>query len=123
VRKGAVVELNVRLRDPAASNAAGRTPSVARVDVLVGPIAGSAASRSTDRAPGTAVARRFTASDWRQDGEIITITWRLPAITGPLYLRVRGTGTSELEPVADSKGENPWDDLWFYANPIFITLK
>jgi hypothetical protein len=20
----------------------------------------------------------------------------------------------------DTAGENPWDDLWFYANPVFI---
>lgn len=123
VRKGAVVELNIRLRDPAAANAAGRTPGVARVDVIVGPVTGAAANHSADSAPCTAVARRFIASDWWQDGEIITMTWRLPAVTGPLYLRVRGTGTAELEPAADPKGENPWDDLWFYANPIFITVK
>ena len=123
VRKGAVVELTIRLRDPAAANAAGRTPGVARVDIITGPVTGPAANRSIASAPGTAVARRFTASDWRREGEIITLTWRLPAITGPLYLRVRGTGTDELEPVADPKGEDPWSDLWFYANPIFITVK
>jgi hypothetical protein len=123
VAKGARVDLTIRLRDPAAANAAGRMPSVARVDVIIGPVTGPAANRTVDRAPGTAVARRFTASDWRQEGEIITMTWRLPAVTGPLYLRVRGTGTAELEPVADPKGESPWDDLWFYANPIFVTMK
>ena len=123
VRKGQMVTVTIRLRDPAAANAGGKTPGVARVDLISGPITGPVANRSTDRAPGTSVARRFTAGEWQRDGEIITMTTSLPAVTGPLYLRVRGTNTAELEPGADPKGENPWDDLWFYANPIFITMK
>jgi hypothetical protein len=37
-----------------------------------------------------------------------------------MYLRVRGTSTTELEPQMDDAGENPWTDLWFYSNPIFV---
>ncbi|WP_164156487.1 CehA/McbA family metallohydrolase domain-containing protein [Sandarakinorhabdus rubra] len=122
-RNGRPVDISIRLRDPAAPNAAERTPEVARIDLISGPITGPAANRSTDRAAGTGVIRRFTASDWRRDGEVLTMTYRIPAITGPLYLRVRGTSTAELEPSADPKGEDPWADLWFYANPIFITVK
>ena len=122
-RLGQPITVTIRLRDPAGANAAGRTPEVARVDLITGAITGPAANRSIDRAPGTAVARRFTAADWRRDGEIITITHQLPAVSGPIYLRVRGTSTGELEPSTDPKGENPWDDLWFYANPIFISVK
>ena len=51
------------------------------------------------------------------------MTHRIPAVTGPLYLRVRGTSSDELEPTADPKGEDPWSDLWFYADPIFVTVK
>jgi hypothetical protein len=39
---------------------------------------------------------------------------------GPAYIRVRGTNTTELEPEPDPAGENPWQDLWFYSNPVFI---
>ena len=28
-----------------------------------------------------------------------------------------------LEPAMDPPGENPWTDLWFYSNPIFIEVK
>ena len=89
------------------------------IDAYTGP----AANRSTDRASGTAVARRFTASDWRRDGEYLSMTYSIPSVDGPMYLRVRGTSTAELEPLADPKGEDPWSDLWFYANPIFVTVK
>jgi hypothetical protein len=40
-----------------------------------------------------------------------------------MYLRVRGTNTSEMEPELDLRGENPWQDLWFYSNPIFVEVK
>lgn len=39
------------------------------------------------------------------------------------FIRVRGTNTAELEPAADARGEDPWSDLWFYANPIFVSMK
>ena len=38
------------------------------------------------------------------------------------YIRLRGTNTNELEPAADPLGENPWDDLWFYTNPVFVEM-
>lgn len=123
LRKGQAVDLRIRVRDPAAANAGGRTPAVARIDLIGGSITGPAANRNTDRAPGTSVIRRFAAADWQRDGEIITITHRIPAVAGPMYLRVRGTSTTEAEPGPDPKGEDPWDDLWFYANPIFLSVK
>lgn len=123
VRKGAAVEISIRLRDPAAANAGGRSPSVSRVDLIMGPVTGPVADRTTARAPATTVTHHFTAADWRREGEVLTMTHRIPAVTGPLYLRVRGTSTDELEPTADPKGEDPWSDLWFYANPIFVTVK
>jgi hypothetical protein len=38
-------------------------------------------------------------------------------------LRLRGTNTAQGEPEADAKDENPWTDLWFYSNPIFVSVK
>jgi hypothetical protein len=122
-RKGQTLTVTIRLRDPAAANAGGRTPDVARVDLITGPVTGSVADRTTARAPATAVTHRFTAADWSRDGEVLTMTHRIPAVTGPLYLRVRGTSSDEQEPEADPKGEDPWSDLWFYANPIFVIVK
>ncbi|VXB26417.1 hypothetical protein NOCARDAX2BIS_190029 [Nocardioides sp. AX2bis] len=34
----------------------------------------------------------------------------------------RGTSTDEMEPEADGL-ENPWDDLWFYSNPVFVNVR
>lgn len=122
-RKASPIDVLIRLRDPSGANAAGKTPQLVRVDLITGPITGHAADRTTHVAPGTNVTRRFTSADWQRDGEYLTMSHRIPATTGPLYLRLRGTNTTELEPNPDPKGENPWDDLWFYANPIYIVPK
>ena len=42
-------------------------------------------------------------------------------VAGPMYLRVRGTNTDEMEPLADGQ-EDPWSDLWFYSNPVFVDV-
>ncbi|MEU0351466.1 hypothetical protein ABZ302_32265 [Streptomyces sp. NPDC006237] len=38
------------------------------------------------------------------------------------YARVRGTNTDEAEPLDDGL-ESPWDDLWFYSNPVFVKVR
>ena len=118
--EGGDVEVTIRLRDPAGQNHGGRSPEVARVDLIVGEITGPAADRSSDRNPTTRVAERFTAEQWRRDGEYLTMSFTLPDVHHPTYLRVRGTSTHEMEPDLDPRGEDPWTDLWFYSNPIFI---
>jgi hypothetical protein len=120
VMTGQDVDILIEVRDPAAPNQGGKSPSVARVDLIVGDVTGPAADRTTDRSPSTRVERRFTAADWRKDGEKLIMRHRLQNVQGPLYIRVRGTSTSELEPVSDPKGEDPWSDLWFYGNPVFV---
>ncbi|MEV0806330.1 hypothetical protein [Micromonospora sp. NPDC050200] len=32
------------------------------------------------------------------------------------------TAPDEAEPLADGK-ESPWDDLWFYSNPVFVRVR
>ncbi|MFN4134451.1 MAG: phosphoesterase [Novosphingobium sp.] len=123
VRKGQPLLIEIRVRDPKRFNAGGRDPMVRRIDLIGGPVTGPASDRSADRAPQTAVIARFTAADWKVEGEDIVVRHRLPEVSGPIYLRVRGTNTDELEPAIDPAGENPWDDLWFYANPVFVSIK
>lgn len=33
------------------------------------------------------------------------------------------TNGSEPEPTPDPRGEDPWSDLWFYSNPIFLDVR
>jgi hypothetical protein len=51
------------------------------------------------------------------------ITYLLEDMNADSYIRIRGTNGKELEPEVDPAGEDPWADLWFYSNPIFIELE
>jgi hypothetical protein len=100
-------------------NAGGHNPAVKRIDLIMGDITGIGANPAVNSNTSTQVVRRFTASDWKQDGEYLAMTETLKT-KGQHYVRVRGTNTDELEPEQDPPAEDPWHDLWFYTNPIFI---
>jgi hypothetical protein len=117
-----LIDVTIRLRDPDASNARGENPSVRRVDLITGDVTGPVSDRSTDINPTTKVHRRFSEGDWKRDGEWLTISFTIEGVDHSQYVRVRGTNTDQLEPETDPAGEDPWSDLWFYSNPIFITL-
>lgn len=123
VAPGSDVQLTIRFRDPECPNHRGVNPSVSRVDLITGAVLGRAADRESDRNPTTQVIQRFTPAVWRSDGPYRVIEYTLENVRQPLYLRVRGTSGSEPEPEPDRLGEDPWNDLWFYSNPVFVTLR
>lgn len=45
----------------------------------------------------------------------------LPELAGGGFVRVRGSNTDAPVPQPDGAGEDPWQDLWFYSNPVFVT--
>ena len=120
--KGQTIALTIRFRDPDTRNARGDNPRVSRVDLIVGDVQGVAADANVDRNPTTRVLARFVDKQWKRDGDRYSITTTLPQTERNVYLRVRGTNTQDLEPPMDIVGENPWSDLWFYSNPIFIEV-
>ncbi|MDO8909240.1 MAG: phosphoesterase [Pseudohongiella sp.] len=123
VSRGADLNISIRFLDPDANNFNGKNPSVQRVDLIVGQITGKVVDPATSTTASTNVEARFSDSDWRTDGNYRVIDYTLSDVQAPLYLRVRGTNTTELEPEPDPAGENPWDDLWFYSNPIFVQVE
>jgi hypothetical protein len=54
---------------------------------------------------------------------MLTMRHKLRNVRAPIYLRVRGSNSTESEPAIDPKGEDPWSDVWFYANPIFVNIR
>lgn len=121
-QRGDDVNLRIRFLDPDAPNHNGDTPSVSRVDLIVGDITGPAARPDVDIHPSTRVAARFTPEQWHRDGAYRVIEHTLKNVRAPIYLRVRGTNTDELEPQPDRDNEDAWQDLWFYSNPVFVEL-
>jgi hypothetical protein len=115
--------LRVRFRAPDGKNGGGFQPQVQRVDVIQGVVSGPVQNRNSDEAPNTKVTKRFYASDWQTKRGYSEFRLALGKVNHSGYLRLRGTNNKdEHEPEADAKGENPWHDLWFYSNPVFIKL-
>ncbi|MEU6608453.1 phosphoesterase [Streptomyces shenzhenensis] len=116
------VEIEIRFRPLSGPNHNGDRPQVRRVDLITGQITGPAASLDTDTNPTTKVVARFGPNDWHKQGKDYVIKHTLRGVETDLYARVRGTSTDEAEPLADGK-ESPWEDLWFYSNPVFVRVR
>ncbi|KUO16217.1 CehA/McbA family metallohydrolase domain-containing protein [Streptomyces dysideae] len=116
------VDIEIRFRPLAGRNANGDHPEVRRVDLIVGQVTGPSADLDSDTNPTTKVVARFGPRDWRRQGHEYVIRYTLRNVETDLYARVRGTSTDEAEPLADGL-ESPWDDLWFYSNPVFVQVR
>jgi hypothetical protein len=117
------VTIVIRLRDPIQPNSHGNVPEVRHVDLIIGNVTGPVADRTAATNPTTQVAKRFGPDDWDRQGEYLTMSHTVRNVTSDMYIRVRGTNTDQLEPDRDPRGEDPWADLWFYSNPIFIDVR
>jgi len=113
----------VKFLDPDGLNAHNESPTVARVDIITGLLTGVLSDRTQDTNPTTVVTERFAADTWQQEGAYTVATYMMENVIASGYLRVRGTNGVELEPQIDPPGEDPWTDLWFYSNPIFISIE
>ena len=123
VEAGSPVKISISFRDPEAKNHRGDSPRVARVDLIAGEVRGPAPDRNADRNDTTTVVARFLPASWKARGDVYTIETTLPAVSRSMYVRVRGTSSLDEEPPMDPIGENPWSDLWFYSNPVFISVR
>ncbi|MDX8051753.1 PHP domain-containing protein [Lentzea sp. BCCO 10_0798] len=132
VRRGAVVEVVIRIDLADSANFAGFVPGLARVDLITGRITGPAADRSVLDAPHTKVVKSW---DVRKRTGVVELVHQI-TVDGPFYLRVRGTdgkrsaaGHHGVEvdpagPALDVAGQSdPWEDLWFYSNPVFAAAE
>lgn len=121
VAAGSAVEVVIRFRVPDAGTRPPGASGLKRVDLIVGDVQRGRPA-SGDRNQSARVIGRYEASAWSaRDGEF-QIQTTIPSAKN-MYLRIRGTSTSDPEPVADDGGENPWTDLWFYSNPIFVEVR
>ena len=126
VRRGSNVTVVVSARLAARPNSGGGVPRLGRLDVIAGPVTGPVADRETMTAPGTRVVQSFEPH-WAP-GRQVTFQHTFRSVREPFYVRVRGTDGKEhveggIEPTPDVIGQsNPFEDLWLYANPIFVDV-
>ncbi|MET9308699.1 PHP domain-containing protein [Streptomyces cellulosae] len=130
VRKGTRVTLTADVALAADANWAGFTPRLARVDVIQGDVTGPAADKDTFTAPAAAVVRSY---DVAASEGTVRFTYDLGPVDRPLYVRLRGTDGNRSAvgvmgakvdpagPAQDVYGDaDPWRDLWFYSNPVWV---
>ncbi len=122
ITSGSEVTVRIKVLDPDTNNPANENPQVARVDLIVGEITGPVTDPAANENKSARVIKRFSSADWKKEGEYIAMSQTLP-VGSSHYIRVRGTNTGELEPENDPAAENPWHDLWFYSNPVFVLTR
>ncbi|MGY1737570.1 PHP domain-containing protein [Geodermatophilus sp. SYSU D00684] len=124
VGRGENVHVQIRITQRRQPNAHGDVPQLRRVDLITGPVTGPAADRDTQAAPETRVAESFEV---RGNGQVV-INHVIRRVDRSFYLRLRGTdgnvsAPGSIEPRQDPVGNSdPWTDLWFYSNPVFVTV-
>ncbi|MGH8773613.1 MAG: histidinol-phosphatase [Jiangellaceae bacterium] len=129
-RRGERAELSIVIDLATQPNWAQFVPRLARVDVIRGAVTGPASDKDTFSAPDSQVVESF---DVAGDTGAVTLNLRLGRVDEPFYVRLRGTdgnrsavglNGSEVDPegpAMDVLGDaDPWADLWFYTNPIWV---
>ncbi|MER7490736.1 PHP domain-containing protein [Streptomyces sp. NPDC126497] len=130
VRKGTRVTLTADIALAGGPNWAGFTPKLARVDVVQGDVTGPVADKDTFTAPTARVARSY---DVGKTAGTVRVTFDLGRVDRPVYVRLRGTDGNRTAvgamgakvdpagPALDVVGDaDPWRDLWFYSNPVWV---
>jgi hypothetical protein len=130
VKKGTRVTLTVDVALAGGPNWAGFVPTLARVDVIQGDVTGEARDKDTFTAP---TARVVTSYEVNKSTGTVRLTHDLGRVDRPVYVRLRGTDGNRTAvgpmgaavdpagPAIDVVGDaDPWRDLWFYSNPVWV---
>ncbi|MHC3469366.1 PHP domain-containing protein [Streptomyces sp. 7R007] len=130
VRRGSQVDLVVEISLANGPNWAQFVPTLARVDVIQGHVTGPVSDKDIFATPTTKVVKSFDVN--RATGTV-RLTYSLGKVDKPLYVRLRGTdgnrsavgvngaSVDPAGPAMDVLGDaDPWKDLWFYSNPMWV---
>lgn len=130
VKRGTRVTLTVDVTTAGGPNWAGFRPTLARVDVVQGDVTGEVKDKDSFTAPSARVVKSYEVN--KATGTV-RLTYDLGRVDRPVYLRLRGTdgnrsavgpmgaSVDPAGPAIDVVGDaDPWRDLWFYSNPVWV---
>ncbi|MGI5509304.1 PHP domain-containing protein [Streptomyces sp. CA-106131] len=130
VRRGSRVDLVVEISLANGPNWAQFVPALSRVDVIQGDVTGPVADKDAFATPSTKVVQSFEVN--KATGAV-RLTYSLGRLDKPVYVRLRGTdgnrsavglhgaSVDPAGPAIDVLGDaDPWKDLWFYTNPMWV---
>ena len=121
-QSGQDVLVSLRVRVPSRPNRNGIRPALHHIDLIAGDILGLAADRDAMTNPTTRVVARLLPREARREGQFLTFQHRFAKVRKSFYVRARGTNTDVEAPRMDPLVLDPWDDLWFYSNPVFVRV-
>jgi hypothetical protein len=119
---GEDVEVTIRVRTPEKAHVGGRRPALHHIDLIAGDILGPATDRDAMTNPTARVVARFHAAKAHREGDHLVFRYRFPKVRRSFYVRLRGTNRDVEEPAVDAPETNPWEDLWFYSNPVSVRV-
>lgn len=145
--KGDGVEILIRFRSPK-TNHNGDRVTVDHIDLIAGEVHAKAGKYladgitpnpafAKDHNDTTRVLATFTNKEWHDEGDgWQTMTYRLRDVASDRYFRLRGSNLGcgvagetdqQCNPVNDdlmapNTAGKAYADLWFYANPLFVTV-
>ncbi|WP_406387355.1 PHP domain-containing protein [Streptomyces sp. NBC_00887] len=130
VRSGSQVDLVIDIALAGCPNWAQFVPALARVDVIQGDVTGTVSDKDTFTTPNTKVVKSFEVN---KSTGTVRLTYSLGRVDKPVYVRLRGTDGNRtavgingaaidpVGPAMDVVGDaDPWKDLWFYSNPMWV---
>ncbi|WP_342315542.1 hypothetical protein [Lysobacter sp. FW306-1B-D06B] len=113
--RGEKLKVELRVRQPARPNANDQRPRLDHVELILG--------HAADDGPPRMDVKRFGVDAMKREGEWLTVAWDVDSPPHGGFVRARGTNSAEDAPGADVAGEDPWADLWFYSNPVFLQAR
>ena len=132
VAPGTQVSLSIDIQPAYTPNWSQFIPQLAKLDVISGVVTGKAKNRDTFSAPGTKVIKSYDLSGNGTNRVRVNVNLGKVGDTG-LYVRLRGSDGNRTAvglngaavdasgPAMDVQGDaDPWNDLWFYTNPIWV---
>jgi hypothetical protein len=147
---GTQVSIRVRFRGPK-TNSHGDAVTLDHVDLIAGEVKGLVSpfqpdgktpnpAYSKDTNETTRVIARATSNSWTLDADGWYSVWYSVTIDKPMYFRLRGTNmppntayetNAAGDPLLDADAmknlkitteQEAWRDLWFYSNPVFVSV-
>jgi hypothetical protein len=117
------VTISIRIKQGKKRNANGDQPKLDHIDIIAGNIEEKAYRKDSFNNPSTGVVSTLTPAQATKKGDYLDYAFRIDKVQGNVYLRVRGTNRANVQnPAEDSSSVKPWEDLWFYSNPIFVRV-
>ncbi len=125
VSRGGNVKAEITVTLASVANNNGSIPKLKLVQLISGPVTGPVTDKDTVTAPQTKVTETFTVN---KTSGTVTFTYTWKNVSTSFYLRYRGSDGGNFDsklngPAMDTVGNsNPWTDLWFYTNPVFVDV-